>query len=48
MKSQFIATITQRSQTSKAITIPKAIADLWKNGTKVKITMEIYKNEIQQ
>lgn len=23
--------------------IPKAIADLWENGTKVKITMEIYK-----
>ncbi len=43
MKTQFVAIITKRSQTAKAITIPKAIADHWELGTTVKITMEEYK-----
>ncbi len=40
MKNQFIVKIRQLSKESKGITIPKAIADLYESGTKVKITME--------
>ena len=40
MKTQFVGKIRQLSKESKGITIPKAIADLYESGTKVKITME--------
>ncbi|MFX1263734.1 MAG: hypothetical protein ACFFAZ_16925 [Promethearchaeota archaeon] len=45
MNNQFIATIRQLSTESKGITIPKAIADLYTAGTKVKITMEALTDE---
>jgi len=42
MKNQFVAKIRQLSKESKGITVPKAIADLYEAGTKVKITIEIF------